>query len=147
MRLVLDTNVVVSGLIWGGAPWQLLDLARNERVMLFTSTVLLKELADVLSRDKFAPLLASQEVTPAFLMQRYGMLARVIRPVAIGRTVPTDADDDAVIATALGAQAGMIVSGDSDLLALHPFHEIQILNAAEALRYVHSHTAGEPPGN
>ena len=147
MRLVLDTNIIVSGLIWGGVPRQLLNLARDDRVTLFTSLVLLRELADVLSRDKFAPLLASQEITPTFLMQRYGMLARVVRPANIGRTVPTDADDDAVIATALAAQADMIVTGDSDLLVLHPFQEIQILNAAEALRYIHTHTEGEPPGN
>lgn len=70
MRLVLDTNIVISGLLWGGLPRQLLNLGRDEHVMLFTSTVLLKKLADVLSRDKFAPLLASQEITPTFLMQR-----------------------------------------------------------------------------
>jgi putative PIN family toxin of toxin-antitoxin system len=99
-------------------PDNLAKEARDGRVMLYTSMALLKELADVLTRDKFAPLLASQEITPAFLMQRYGMLAKVIRPSPIGRTVPTDADDDVVIATALAAQANVIVSGDSDLLAL-----------------------------
>ena len=76
MRLVLDTNIVVSGLIWGGVPRRLLDLGRDGQVTLFTSSVLLEELADVLARDKFASLLASQGITPAFLMQRYGMLAR-----------------------------------------------------------------------
>lgn len=147
MRLVLDTNVIVSGVIWGGVPRQLLNLARDERVTLFTSLTLLRELADVLARDKFAPLLASQEISPAFLMQRYGMLASVVRPASIGRTVPTDADDDVVIATALAAQAEMIVTGDSDLLVLHPFQGIQILNAAEALHFIHTHTEGRPPSN
>lgn len=143
MRLVLDTNIIVSGLIWDGVPRQLLDLVRDDQAMLFTSTILLRELADALSREKFAPLLASQEITPTFLMQRYGMLARVVRPVTIERTVPTDADDDAVIATALAAQADIIVSGDNDLLALHPFQDIQILNASEAMRYIHT----QPPKN
>ncbi len=61
MLLVLDTNIVVSALIWGGVPRQLLDLARDGRVTLFTSSVLLDELADVLGRDKFAAMLASQK--------------------------------------------------------------------------------------
>lgn len=132
MRLVLDTNIVVSALVWGGTPRQLLDLARDGRVSLFTSTALLEELADVLGRGKFAAMLASRDITPEFLMQRYGMLAKVIKPQPIARTV-RDADDDAVIACALAAQANIIVSGDNDLLVLHPFGNIQILNAANAL--------------
>lgn len=135
VRLVLDTNIVVSGLIWGGIPRRLLDLSGNDQVTLFTSSVLLDELADVLERDKFSALLATQEITPEFLMQRYGMLAKLVKPQAIERTV-RDIDDDAVIATALAAQVDVIVSGDNDLLVLHPYQGIQIRNAADALRHV-----------
>jgi len=135
VRLVLDTNIIVSGLIWGGVPRQLLDLGRDGRVTFFTSSVLLDELADVLERDKFAALLVSQEITPAFLMQRYGILAKLVTPQPIERTV-RDVDDDAVIATALAAQADVIATGDSDLLVLHPWQGIQILNAADALQHV-----------
>lgn len=53
MRLVLDTNVVVSGLIWDGPPKRLLDLAVRGDIALFSSTVLLDELAGVLERRKF----------------------------------------------------------------------------------------------
>jgi putative PIN family toxin of toxin-antitoxin system len=53
MRLVLDTNVVVSGLLWDGSPRQLLQLGRGERVRLFTSAPLLAELTEVLLRPKF----------------------------------------------------------------------------------------------
>lgn len=137
MRLVLDTNVVVSALFWGGVPRRLLDLGRDGRVSLFTSSVLLDELADVLAREKFAALLASQEITPNFLMQRYGMLATLIKPQAIERTV-RDADDDAVIATALAAQADIIVTGDNDMLVLHPYKAVQILGPADAMRQIQS---------
>ena len=59
MRLVLDTNVVVSALLWNSTPrstprW-LLQAARDRRVELYTSTPLLAELTDVLGRPKFAP--------------------------------------------------------------------------------------------
>ncbi|WP_293649279.1 putative toxin-antitoxin system toxin component, PIN family [Thiolapillus sp.] len=135
MRLVLDTNIIVSGLIWGGVPRQLLELGRDGQATFFTSSVLLDELADVLEREKFTALLASQNVTPAFLMQRYGMLARLVNPQPIERTV-RDMDDDAVIATALAAKANVIATGDSDLLVLHPWQGIQILNAADAVEFV-----------
>lgn len=53
MRLVLDTNVVVSALFWGGTPRLLLEAGRARRAELFTSTPLLAELTDVLNRRKF----------------------------------------------------------------------------------------------
>lgn len=135
MRLVLDTNVVVSGLIWGGVPRRLLDLARDGYLSLFTSNVLLDELADVLAREKFAPLLASQRITPALLMQGYSILAKSVTPQGIQRTV-RDPKDDAVIATALVAQAEAVITGDNDLLVLHPWQRIQILNPAQALQLI-----------
>ncbi len=76
MRLVLDTNVVVSGLLWGGVPRRLLDLGRDGRVMLFTSSVLLDELADVLPRDRFRQLLSrvadGDNEASAELVSEYG---------------------------------------------------------------------------
>lgn len=53
MRLVLDTNVVVSALLWGGLPQLLLQAAREKRVTLITSMPLLAELTDILGRRKF----------------------------------------------------------------------------------------------
>lgn len=54
IRLVLDTNVVASGLLWSGTPRALLQAARDRRVALFTSLPLLAELTDILARPKFA---------------------------------------------------------------------------------------------
>lgn len=135
MRLVLDTNIVVSGLIWGGLPRRLLDTARDGEAALFTSTGLLEELAEVLSRDKFAEMLGSQGISPAFLLQRYGMLARLVYPRTIGRVV-RDVDDDVVIGTALAAEAQVIATGDKDLLVMNRYQGIQILNPADALRLI-----------
>ena len=52
MKIVLDTNTVISGLLWKGAPRQILDLARAGSLTLFTSPDLLAELAGVLEREK-----------------------------------------------------------------------------------------------
>ncbi len=64
MRVVADTNVVVSGLLWKGNPRRVLDAARDGKIDLFTSAVLLTELEDVLNREKFAQRLALVGVTP-----------------------------------------------------------------------------------
>ena len=143
MRLVLDTNVVVSGLIWSGPPRRLLDMGRSGGVFLFSSAILLDELAEVLARKKFAALLAARKITPEFLMRRYGMLATLVNPVPVERTVPTDEDDDHVIATALGARADAIATGDEDLLQLHPYRRIQILSPADVLRHMQARKAAD----
>jgi putative PIN family toxin of toxin-antitoxin system len=53
MRLVLDTNVVASAMLWGGNPKSLLQARREKRIELFTSVAMLAELTDVLARPKF----------------------------------------------------------------------------------------------
>lgn len=134
MRAVLDTNIVVSGLLWRAAPRQVLDAARDQRITLHTSSVLLDELAEVLSRPHLASVIAANQASPAFLMQRYAMLAQLVIPAQTARVVTKDIDDDAVIACALAAQADMIVSGDAHLLNLKHYQGIRIIDAAEALR-------------
>ena len=134
LRAVLDTNVVVSGLIWNASPRRVLDAAREKRLSLYTSSVLLDELAEVLSRAHLASLIAIERVSPAFLMRRYAMLAQVITPASIRPTVFDDADDDHVLACALAAQADWIISGDRHLLNLKHYQGMRIIDATEAMR-------------
>jgi putative PIN family toxin of toxin-antitoxin system len=136
VRVVLDTNIVVSGLLWRGTPRRVLDAARDGAVTAYTSSVLLDELADVFTRRHLAPIIATNRTTPAFLMQRYAMLAELVFPQPIARTVPKDVDDDVVVACAIAARADLIVSGDGDLLELKACHGIRIVSALEALRLI-----------
>jgi hypothetical protein len=53
VRLVLDTNTAISGLLWGGAPSQLIDAAQDQKIELISSLALLAELDDVITRRKF----------------------------------------------------------------------------------------------
>ena len=63
MSLVLDTNVVVSALVWGGVPYKLIEAAAAGDVELITSSALLAELRDVLGREHLASRLAAQRST------------------------------------------------------------------------------------
>jgi putative PIN family toxin of toxin-antitoxin system len=133
MRVVADTNVVVSGLLWRGNPRRVLDAARDGIIELVTSPILLEELADVLNREKFAVRLAAANVTVEELVSGYAALARVIEAEAIEPVIIADPDDDAVLACALTAQCEVITSGDSHLLDLKEHQEVRILTAAELL--------------
>ncbi len=136
MQAVLDTNVVVSALIWGGTPFKLLQAATDDHLTLYTSPALLAELREVLTRDHLARRLSKQQTTIKDAIRLYAEMSIPVTPLTTPRAVPNDIDDDQVIACALAASAQLIVSGDSDLLVLHPWRGIQILNAAEAVRFV-----------
>jgi putative PIN family toxin of toxin-antitoxin system len=133
MRVVADTNIVVSGLLWRGNPRRVLDAARDGIIELFSSPALLEELDDVLSRKKFATRLKAAGVTVSELVLGYSALTTVIEAEAIEPVILADPDDDAVMACALAAQSEVITSGDNHLLALKEHQEIRILTAAELL--------------
>lgn len=132
-RAVVDTNVVVSGLLWKGTPRELLDAARAGRIVLYTSVALLAELAEVLARAKFAKRIAAARMSAERLARRYARLAQRITAAQIKPTVAADPQDDAVLACALGASAELIVSGDKRLRNLKTYQGIRIVSAAEAL--------------
>ncbi|MCB0112485.1 MAG: putative toxin-antitoxin system toxin component, PIN family [Caldilineaceae bacterium] len=130
MHLVLDTNSVVSGLLWQGPQRRLLDLARNDILSLYTSLPLLLELDDVINRSKFAARLKVAGVSANELILGYAALATTVVPASIGQVVSADPDDDAVLACAVAAGADAIVSGDTHLLDLAAYASIPVLPAA-----------------
>ncbi len=136
MRAVLDTNVLLSGLLWRGPSYALLEQVRNGSVTFLSSPELLAELAGVLARPKFDAVLSRSNSSREQMLVQVRMLAEVIDPPPLAQPVCRDPDDDAVLALARAAQADVIVSGDDDLLSLTSFESIPILNPAQALARV-----------
>jgi len=136
MRIVADTNTVLSGLLWGGPPRRLIDLARARSLSLYTSLVLLAELAEVIARDKFAHRVHLAGLSAAEHVLDYRRLAYLVEPQPLSGPASRDPDDDHVLACALAARADLIVTRDLDLLDLKTYQDIPILAAAEALRRI-----------
>jgi uncharacterized protein len=127
VRLVLDTNTALSGLLWEGTPGRLIQAAETGKITIVSSV---GELRDVLSRDKFAQRLAKIGFTSVRVFIDYLALVTIIAPAVITPTITLDPADDAVLATALGGSVDLIVSGDAHLLNLKSFHNIDIVTAA-----------------
>jgi uncharacterized protein len=136
VRAVIDTNVLLAGLLWHGKPHALLELVRDGTLTLISSPALLAELAEVIERPKFDAILTRSNTSPEHSLAEIQMLAAVIAPAPLPRPVCRDIDDDAVLALALAAQVDFIVSGDNDLLDLQSFAHIPILTPAAALRWI-----------
>ena len=145
MRIVADTNTVLSGLLWQGPPRRLLDLPRERKASLSTSVTLLAELAEVIARDKFAERVRAAGLSAAELVQDYERLAEVVTPEPLPAPVSRDPDDDHVLACAIAAKAEITVSGDKrHLLVLGTYQGIPIHTVSDALGQL---TAPAPPQN
>ncbi len=136
MRVVLDTNVVSSALLWGGTPERLIELAGEGSLELFTSEALLAELAGILGRSKFAQKLRQKNLSAAEIVARYREIAETVEAAPIEEAALRDPDDAHVLACALAARAEAIVSGDADLHALGSYRGIPVLSPAECLKRI-----------
>jgi uncharacterized protein len=135
VRAVIDTNVLLSGLLWHGTPRTLIEQVRAGTLILISSPALLAELADVIARPKFRTILLRSNVGPEQMLAELWRLTEIVDPPPLPTQVSRDADD-AVLALAKAAQADLIVSGDADLLVLGAHAGIRIVNAADALKIV-----------
>ncbi len=135
MRVVLDSNVLVSALITRGTPPDRLYRAwlRNE-IELVTCAAQIDELADVLSRPRLRRYVDPADA--AGLVSDIRLRAIVIRDMPIPKRSP-DPKDDAILAAAVAGQAELVVSGDKPgLLALRQVEGIPIRTPREALQIV-----------
>jgi putative PIN family toxin of toxin-antitoxin system len=133
VRVVLDTNILISAFVFpGGAPEDVFRSVLEGRIELVTSPPLLAEFGRVLS-SKFGwePSMAEQAVA---LVANVGS---VVRPKVKVEDVAEDPDDDRVLEAALEGQAEVIVSGDRHLLRLRIWRGVKIVKAASFLRSLH----------
>lgn len=136
--VVLDTNVVVAALLWGGVPRRLLEhIASDPLLTLASSPVLLAELARVLTKAQLQERLRLSALTPGQLVASYRQLVWVLTPQAVPSVVSGDADDDHVLALAVAARASLIISGDRrHLLPIGRHAGIAVVSPREALSMV-----------
>lgn len=134
MRAVIDTNVLISGLLWRGPPHALLAQVRTGAISLICSPALLAEFGDALRRPKFAPILNRSHDDPEHLLTVLRQLVEIIDPPPLPNPVCRDPGDDAMLALAAASRADIIVSGGDDLLSLGAFADIPTASPVTALR-------------
>lgn len=127
-RVVLDTNVFVSGLVFGGKSRIILEMAEDGAFELAVSEFIRVELEGIL-QQKFG---WSQERVAWGCRPIWNVARDIIPRVTIA--VCSDPDDNRILECALEAEASVIVTGDSDLLRLNPYEEIAIVSPAAFLQ-------------
>jgi putative PIN family toxin of toxin-antitoxin system len=139
LRVVLDTNVVVSALLLSDSvPRQAFDKALGHGEIIISTPVLL-ELAEVLARDKLNKYLTEQE-RMRFLVTflKESELVGITEQINDCR----DPNDNKFLELAISGNADVLVTGDDDLLALNPFRGIAIVTPRD---FLNSFTQPPPP--
>jgi uncharacterized protein len=134
MRVVLDTNVILSGILFGGKPRQILSAVVAGTLKMIISEAIVSELKGVLQRPKFG--LTSQIVES--IVAELSSVAEWVVPKNHVEIIKNDVSDNDVLDCALEGKADYIVSGDEHLLKLERCGKISIVNPDSFLRLLES---------
>ena len=130
MRVVCDTNVLVSGILFNGPPRDVLLLASRGVVTNCISGDILSEVEKVLLRPKFK--ITPEQVSGILVLFRDTF--ELVLPVRRFKVVSSDPDDDRILEAAVAAEAEIVVSGDRHLLSIGSWNGIRIVSPGDLLR-------------
>jgi uncharacterized protein len=134
MKVLLDTNVWISGLLWGGNPRKIIQLAQEGLITLYTSLPLFQELEETLNYPKLQLRLQKLGMTANYILSEVRRINQFCQPLPLSPVAELrDSKDKVVLETALAVPVDVIVSGDEDLLVLEEFQQIIILTASDFL--------------
>ena len=132
IRVVLDTNTLVSAAIRDGKPYQILKLVENNEIESITSLNIAEELEDVLKRNKIP--FTDKEVE--LYVEKILSLSKVMNPTTEVEVVEDDPDENKIIECALEGNVDYIISGDSHLLDLKEYESIKIKDSNNFLEEI-----------
>lgn len=132
MKIVCDTNVLISGILFAGPPRDVLRLAIEGIVRNYISPAIETEFRDVISRKKFG----LKPLQVEAICQQFEDTFERVFPKKSFNIIKADPDDNAILECAFAAKAGYIISGDAHLLELGKFGKILILSPAEFCKII-----------
>ena len=130
LKIVLDTNVLVSGIVFGGNPRKIFQKVISGDLSLAISEPILVELQAVLSGKKFQ---YHSHIIRAILNELH-RLCEIVNPKVRLTIVKSDPDDNKILECAIESRADYIISGDKHLLELKSYRSIPILNPIQFLQ-------------
>ncbi len=137
MKIVIDTNVSISGLLWGGSPNQILKLCRHGIVHILECEETSAEVRTVLQYPKFADRLSALRATAMEVFSYFmNLVTHVPPPGTIPKVIKQDPFDNVFLGLALENRASLIISGDRHLIDLVSYKNIQIVTPSEGVNVI-----------
>jgi uncharacterized protein len=130
MRVVIDTNVLISGLFWdSGPPRKIIQAWLSGKVSVIASQEIVDEY-----RGSTARLSERRKVNVAKLLEQLLIQVHYVSPARLPSQVCRDSEDDIFIAVAFSGRAKYLVSGDAEVLRVRRFRRVKIVSPASFLR-------------
>ncbi len=133
LRLVLDINTIVSGLLWHGNEFELLEKIESGQAHMLINPEMLAELHRVLHYPKINSLITKSGLADEQLFQKIISLSHLAIGPKLNIAMCRDIEDNKVLECAINGKADFIISGDEDLLALKEFKGIKITKTSDVL--------------
>jgi putative PIN family toxin of toxin-antitoxin system len=127
LRVVADSNVLISALLWTGIPHEIIKLAEKKKIKIYSSLPIIEEISEVLGRPKFIERIGELKTTPEELIESLLGIIEVVHPTIFVNEIRNDPDDNKILECAVAAGADFIVSGDPHLLKIKSFRNIPIV--------------------
>ena len=131
LKAVLDTNILISGMMWRGIPYELLGWAEKDVLSIYTSLDILKEVYRVFHYPKFQKFIDRENTSPAELFAKIESLCTVIEIDQNADQRCSDPDDDKFLSCAVSGKVPYLISGDKHLLDMKTCMNIRIMSAHE----------------
>ena len=127
LKLVLDTNTLVSAFFWEGNEANLFRKIEQGKAKLYITGEILKEVEEVIKRPKFNEVMRKANLTPDQIIQKIVSPSHLVIALKFNIKVCRDEKDNKFLECAESAKADYLVSGDQDLLSLKEYKGIQIV--------------------
>ena len=134
LKLVLDTNTLVSAFFWEGNEAELLRKIEQGKVKLCITSEILKEVEEVIKRPKFDKVMKNAGLTPDQIMQKIVSLSHLVIAPKLNIKVCRDEKDNKFLECAESAKADYLISGDEDLLSLKEYKGTPIVRTWRILQ-------------
>ncbi len=134
MKIVADTNTLISALFWTGNERNIINLVEEGRLELLITREILNELENVLTRDHFKLKLDDVDANTQNVLDKMISISTIINPNEKIDVIKDDPDDNKFLECALSGKADCIVSGDSHLLNLREFRGMKIIKSSTLLQ-------------
>lgn len=136
MKIVADTNVLLSGSFWDGKSRTIIDKAESGEITLVLSKDIINEFIRVLNYDEIKEKIITKNLEMKRTVEQIVSLSEIVIPTEKIMAVKNDPDDDIIIECALAGNVDFIISQDKDLIRLKEFRGIPIIKPEEFLEII-----------
>lgn len=136
MRVVLDTNVLISSTFWSGASSQIIDKIENKEIELVLSKEIIEEFSAVLQYEEIQMKVRDKDLEMKRTIDKIISMSIIVEPIFSLDIIKEDSDDNKIIMCAVEGKADYIISQDNHLLRLGSFAGISILTPEEFIKII-----------